>query len=486
MKNKPKIKSVKANAALNVIYTLTNMLFPLLTFPYVSRILLADGIGQVSFFSSISNYCIMLAGLGLSTYGVRAVARVRTDKEALAKTVQELLHINFLATLAVTAIYILASIFSVRMHSYIALCLINGMLILTAPLSMNWLYSGLEQYDYITKRTIAFKLLSLVAVFTFVHKKEDTIIYALILALSNIGTYLCNALYARRFVDFGYHVQREYRKHIRPMLTLFASSLAINVYTNLDTVMLGFIRGDHEVGLYTTAVKVKTILLNIINAISVVLLPRLSYYISQHREKEFRAAIRQSISVIAFITLPVTMYFIEEAKDCILVLGGDAYMGAVPCMQILMPILIFSGFSNILGNQILIPQGKDSCFMRAVVAGAVLDLVLNAVLMPKYGCVGAAVATFSAEAIQMSIQLHYGWKEIVENIDGKSIGKVVASTAVSGIVLIPVQDFLPAIHPLVRLLVSVTIFFVVYVVSLLLMRHMIVQQIIADVRRMKR
>ena len=148
--------------------------------------------------------------------------------------------------------------------------------------------------------------------------------------------------------------------------------------------------------------------------------------------------------------------------------------------------IFFSGFSNILGNQILIPQGKDSCFMRAVVAGAVLDLVLNAVLMPKYGCVGAAVATFSAEAIQMSIQLHYGWKEIVENIDGKSIGKVVASTAVSGIVLIPVQDFLPAIHPLVRLLVSVTIFFVVYVVSLLLMRHMIVQQIIADVRRMKR
>lgn len=428
-------KSIKANALLNIIYTISNILFPMITFPYVSRILLADGMGKVSFFNAVANYTVIIASLGISTYGIRATANARNDKIELSKVTLELLIINFIATIVVIATIILAVPFVTKFQDDKLLLIINCCFILCSSFSLNWLYSGLEQYSYITKRSIAFKLISLVLVFLFVHSKDDYNKYAAITVFSTSSSYFVNLFYAKNFISLKQVKKLEVKKHFRPMLLLFASILAVNIYTNLDTVMLGFISGDREVGLYTMAVKIKGLLLSMVNAISTVLLPRLAYYLSQNRIDEFHKILKKSFSIILMISIPLTAFFILEARDSVFILGGNDYTDATLCMQIIMPILLISGFSNITGNQILIPMGKDACFMKAVIMGALVDLGLNIILMPQFASVGAAIATLVAECVQMSIQVKYSFKEVKSNFDKRSVLKIMVSSSVASIVL---------------------------------------------------
>lgn len=481
-----KTYSIKVNAILNIIYTISNMIFPLITFPYVSRILLADGMGKVSFFTAVSNYAVMIASLGISTYGIRAIAKVRNNKKELSKVTAELLFINIVMTCIVIVILLSSINFITKFSDNKQLLFINLILIFSSAIGMNWFYSGLEQYAYITKRSIAFKTLSLVLVFLFVHQKSDYVIYAAITAFSMIGSHVVNFIYARRFISLKNVGALNIRKHIRPMLLLFASILAVNIYTNLDTVMLGFISSDREVGLYTVAVKVKSLLLAIVNAISVVLLPRLSFYLSENRIDGFNKILKKSISLILMISIPLVIFFNIEADDSILLLGGSDYVEAKLCMQIVMPILIISGISNIAGNQILIPFGKDSFFMTAVVIGSIIDLILNAFLMPKYGAIGAAVATLTAELTQMLIQVKYAWSYINKNFQKDSIIKSITSASLSGLGVLLIKNivtisrFSLTINLLFSLIFNSFCFFALYGFLLFIMKEQYFRQILFE------
>ena len=476
------VKSIRVNAILNIIYTISNIVFPMITFPYVSRILLADGMGKVSFFTAVANYAIMIASLGISTYGIRATAKVRDNKYELSKTVAELLIINVSMTAVVLAMLFVSIPLVGKFQDDVALLIINSVLIIGSALGINWLYSGLEQYLYITKRSI-------ILVFLFVHKRSDYAIYAAIVVFSSTGSYLINFIYARKFVSFRNLGKLNLAQHLKPMMLLFASSLAVNVYTNLDTVMLGFISGDREVGLYTVAVKVKWLLLAVINAISAVLLPRLSYYISEKKTEEFKRILKKSIVVIFMLSIPLSVFFNMEARNSILLLGGEDYVGATLCMRIVLPILLISGFSNITGNQILIPLGKDSCFMKAIVAGSLVDLVMNVILMPKYGAVGAAVATLIAECTQMSIQLHFAKDYIWSNIQKKPIMKILFSTLIAMVVVSGLKYVLNVhignytVDAFVNLMVDSVVFFGMYSVIMLLTKEVYFRELIISLVR---
>lgn len=462
-------KSLKINAILNIIYTIVNILFPLITFPYVSRILLVENIGKVNFFNSLANYAIVFGSLGISTYGIRAVARVKDDEEKLNKVTQELLFLNIIATIVVTVLLLISSIFVTKFKDNILLFSIYLFYILVSPAAINWLYSGLEQYKYITKRALLIKLISFAAIFIFIKNKDDVIIYSLVLILANVAGYICNIIHSKTLVNYK-KTKLEFREHIKPMLILFASILAVYVYIHLDTLMLGFICGDFEVGLYTVAVYVKTALLNIVNAISVVLLPRMSYYISNGNDSEGNKLIRKSTTIIFILSVPLTAFFIQNAFDSIMFLGGTEYIGSVRCMQIIMPILLLSGFSNILGNQILIPRGKEKWFLLAVSCGAFVDIIFNAVLMPNFGCIGAAVATLMAETMQMSIQLYASRKYLCNNINHKSIVIIIVATLVAFAGTMTISRYID-FNPLLNLTLNGIIFFVIYGIILIISRE---------------
>lgn len=462
--------SIKKNAILNITYNIVNIIFPLITFPYVSRILKAENLGSVTFFSSIANYAIMLASLGVSTYGIRAVSRVRDDKKELSQTAYELFVINSISSLFIIVLLLLSSVFIKKFSSEPILLLINCVLILATPFGMNWLLSGMEQYGYITKRSIAVKLISLVMVFLLVKKSEDYCVYAAIITFSTVGAYILNFLYSLKIVNLKNIRKIEYKKHIKPMMILFASSLAVSVYINLDTIMLGFICGDKQVGLYTVAIKVKSMLLIAVNAISTVLLPRLSYYLAHDRWRDFRKILEKSISTIVLISVPLVFFFMIEAEDSVLFLGGAEYLDATLCMTIIMPILFISGISNITGNQVLIPLGKEDCFMKAVVSGAIIDLILNFFLMPRWGCVGAAIATLVAECTQLSIQMFFSKKYVLPTIHWKTIIKIIVSCLCASFVIFLFHDVVNC-QIFVNLLIYAIIFFTIYGLVLVLLKE---------------
>lgn len=461
--------SIKKNAILNIVYNIINIIFPLITFPYISRVLTVEKLGNVTFFSTVANYAVMLAALGISTYGIRAVSHVRDDKTNLSKTTYELLMINNIATIIVIVLLFVSSFFISKFSAEPILLIINCALIFATPFGMNWLFSGLEQYGYITKRSIVVKLISLILVFSLVKTPSDYCIYAAIISFSTIGAYALNFIYSRKFVSFKHLGKLDYKQHFKPMIILFASSLAVSVYTNLDTIMLGFISGDKEIGLYTVAVKVKSILLIAVNAISTVLLPRFSYYLANGKYNDFCRVLKKSISTIVMISLPLVVFFVIEAKDSVLFLGGVEYIDSTLCMMIIMPILLISGFSNITGNQILIPMGRESCFMKAVVSGALVDLIVNFILMPKWGCIGAAVATLVAECTQLSVQIYYSKNFVFPAIRWKTIFNAIISTFCASIVIIILHDVL-TFTSIINLVISSLLFFMVYAIILLLMK----------------
>lgn len=459
-----KVSSLRKNAFLNIVYKLSSILFPLITYPYVSRILLADNLGRVSFFTSLTNYMLMIGSLGISTYGIRIVAKTRNNKRELSVVVKELLIINLVVTFIASLFLIASIIFVEKFQKNLLLMFISLCQILIAPLGMEWLYGGLEQYEYIAKRSITMKIISLIFIFLFVHEKEDYIIYAAILMLGYIGNYICNFVYSKKFIDYSIKQKWKLKRHLKAVLILFASILAINIYTNVDTLMLGFIKGDRAVGLYDVACKGKLVLLSLINAISTVLFPRLSYYLAEKDIVSYNKVLKKSISVIMGIAIPLSIFFVIEAKDVVIFLGGNAYEDATLCMQILMPILIISGFSNITGNQILLPHGKDISYMRAVMTGAIVDIILNLFFMPRYSLYGAAFATLMAEIAQMLLQLWQARVYLKDNVDFVELLKIIFACIISTIVIYNLKCTTKF-----SLIIGLGIYFIIYMIIYLFM-----------------
>ena len=459
-----KVSSLRKNAFLNIVYKLSSILFPLITYPYVSRILLADNLGRVSFFTSLTNYMLMIGSLGISTYGIRIVAKTRNNKRELSVVVKELLIINLVVTFIASLFLIASIIFVEKFQKNLLLMFISLCQILIAPLGMEWLYGGLEQYEYIAKRSITMKIISLIFIFLFVHEKEDYIIYAAILMLGYIGNYICNFVYSKKFIDYSIKQKWKLKRHLKAVLILFASILAINIYTNVDTLMLGFIKGDRAFGLYDVACKGKLVLLSLINAISTVLFPRLSYYLAEKDIVSYNKVLKKSISVIMGIAIPLSIFFVIEAKDVVIFLGGNAYEDATLCMQILMPILIISGFSNITGNQILLPHGKDISYMRAVMTGAIVDIILNLFFMPRYSLYGAAFATLMAEIVQMLLQLWQARVYLKDNVDFVELLKIIFACIISTIVIYNLKCTTKF-----SLIIGLGIYFIIYMIIYLFM-----------------
>lgn len=459
-------------------------MFPIIVYPYVSRILLADNMGKVSFFTALTNYAMMIGSLGVSTYGVRATARVRDSKKELSITVKELMRLNFIVTLIVILVLLGTVPFVTRFRQNWPLLVVSCIQIMIAPFSMEWLYNGLEQYDYITRRAITIKVISLVLIFAFVHKRNDYIVYAAITAFGYVGNYIWNFIHSRKFIDYSVRAKWNVKRHLKPTLLLFASILAINIYTNVDTIMLGFINGDRAVGLYDIAVKAKTVLLQLINAISMVLFPRLSYYLANNDNESYNKVLKKSITIIMCIAIPMSLFFIIFAQDVVLVLGGNDYVDATLGMQILMPILIISGFSNITGNQMLLPHGKDSSYMKAVIGGAIVDVILNSFFMPKYSLYGAASATLIAEIVQMSIQSHEAKEYIKGNLNISELIKIGIAAVSTSIILSFLKSYI-AFAPLINLIVAFVIFIVVYALFLLIFKCDVFIDFIKDMIRRK-
>lgn len=467
----PKIHSVQFNFIMNAILTVSSFVFPMITFPYASRVLLVENYGKVTFATSVLTYFAMFAALGIPNYGIRACARVRDDKVKLSRTAQELMIINLITSAITYVAFFVSLIFVKRFQQDSTLLIINSVSILLNTLGVTWLYSALEQYSYITVRNIVCKIISIILMFIFVHNPSDYVIYGAIAMVASGGSNLLNFLNLRKCIILKPLGNYHFKQHLKPIFIFFATSVAISVYTNLDTVMLGFMTDDIQTGLYGASVKVKNLLTGVVSSLGNVLLPRLSLYVSNQESDKFYETLSKVLNFLLLISLPLTIYFVFYSRTSILLFSGVEYEGATLPMQLLMPTVFLIAISGLTGNQMLVPLGRERVVMTSVICGALVDFGLNWIFIPKWGAAGAAAATLVTEFVVLAIQLFFlrtlAWK-VARGVRHRPIlVSLLAATAVGFLT----YRFLHISSYFWTLAVSAVLFFGTYFVLLLLQKE---------------
>lgn len=476
-----KIRSVKFNFVMNMLLTVSNFLFPLITFPYVSRVLSPIGTGKVAFAYSIVSYFSIFAAFGVANYGIRACAQVRDNKEKLSKTVQEILLINLGLMSFVYLIYFLGVAFIPELKSEKTLFLISGLNILFTIVGVEWLYKGIEQYFYITVRSIIFKLLAFILVFTCVKTEEDYPIYAFIIIFATVGSGIVNLFNLRKIIIIKCFKNYNFKQHIKPMLTFFITTIAVAFYVNVSVALLGFIQGNEEVGYYNAAYRIKDVMVSIVTSLGAVLLPRLSYYIENNMQDKFNDIVSKSTRFIFVLSLPLVVFCILFAKPSVLILAGTAYSGSIIPLQILALIIFIVGLSNLTGIQMLIPLKKEKYLCYSVVIAAVINMVLNLILIPQYGAIGAAISVMTAEASILIYQVYIlrSYSQVL--FGGISYIRIIIALMLAIALSMWLNAYL-SYNEVIVFLISASLFFICYFSFLLLSKEPFIFTILNQIK----
>lgn len=412
-----KIRSIKFNFAMNLLLTASTYIFPLITFPYVSRTLQPAAYGQANYATSVVSYFSMFAALGVSMYGSRECARVRDDAKALARVVEELLLLTLGTSVISLAVLYLCILMLPILSGYTILLVINSATILLTTIGVEWFFRGVEQYAYITVRSLAVKTLSMLALFTFVHSPSDLYVYAAISVIVNGGAYIWNFGYMLRSLSESWVPLSELHiiRHLKPMVILFLSSAAISVYTNLDAVMLGAMVGDEAVGFYSAAIRIKSVLTAVTASLGSVIVPRASYYYGSRQFERYYGLLRTSSRFAIILSVPIAVICYEFANTFILLLAGPSYIESALLLRIVLPAVVFIGMTQITANQMLLPTGMERPMALTYAVAAIVDFLLNLVLIPRIGAAGAALSTTVAEFVVLFAQSLFAWPIIVES-----------------------------------------------------------------------
>lgn len=406
--------SIKKNFALNLINTLSGLLFPLITFPYASRILLADGIGKIQFLQSIVNYIGLCTALGIPLYAIREIARVRDNKVLCSKVAIEILILHSLLTLiGYVFVYILAStIAKVQVDASLFL-LLSTNLFFTA-LGALWFYQGIEDFKYITIRALIIRLFSLACLFLFVKDKSDLFIYAAISVIAEVGSNVFNFIRLRKFILFKELSIKDLNpwRHLIPALKIFALNLITSIYINLDSVMLGFLKNEMAVGYYAAATRITKSILGVVQSLGTVLLPRFANLVSTNQMYEFRTLTNKAISFILATSLPLVVGLIFMASPLIHLFCGKGFEPSIFTLQLMSPIILFIGLSGIIGMQVLYALGRENIVILCTGVGAFINFLLNFLLIPDYSQYASGFATCIAELSVTSLLIALGYKHI--------------------------------------------------------------------------
>lgn len=392
-------QSVKVNYILNLINTGTQMLFPLITFPYVCRVIEADGIGQINFFQSIISYISLFTCLGIPMYAIREIARDRSDVVQMNRTAMEILLLHSMLTLVGYAIVAILCLTVPQIQVNIPLFLILSLTIFFTAIGCEWFYQGIEDFKYITIRGLIIKTVSVVLLFIFVKSKTDLLYYGCYTVFGVLGGNIFNFFRLRKYIHRENIIFSELhiKRHIKPVLKVFSFSVVTSIYLQLNTVLLGFLKNALAVGYFAAATKVMQMLLKMSACLGSVMMPRASHLIAENKEAEFNRLIQKSYDFTLAIALPMTIGLIFCAPSLITALCGVKFEHSILPSQIIAPIILMVAISNIFGIQVLFPKGKINIVTLCCGIGAVADLMLNLCLIPLFSYIGTSIAYLGAE-----------------------------------------------------------------------------------------
>lgn len=394
-----KHKSIKFNAALNGIRTILNVLFPLITFPYISHILTVDEIGKYNFSDSIVSYFLLLAALGINQYAIREGSKYRNDRKALSDFASKVFSVNVVSTLISYVLLLILLMISGKLHRYTFCILILSLQIIFTTIGMEWIYYIFEEFQYITVRSILFKVISIILLFIFVREQGDYLIYAAIVVFAVAGANLLNFINSHELIDLHLIFRFEWKHIIVPILIIFASNIAVQIYVNSDITMLGYMKNDYNVGIYSVSTKIYTVVKNVLTAVLTVTIPRFSLYAGKGLQDEYNRLLKKIINALLIIAIPSIVGLILLSDNVIYIIAGASYSNAQTSLCILCIAIIFAIFNGLLNQSVLLAYGKEKEFLYCTIISAVLNIVLNFILIPLFAENGAAFTTLVSELI---------------------------------------------------------------------------------------
>lgn len=413
------MKSLGKNSFFNILYTLLNLLFPLATSMYVSRVIQPTGVGAVAYAQSIASYFVVLASLGIPVYGIREIAKKNNNQIETDKLFSELFTINFVGTAISLFSYFLLVFFVESFENNLLLFSCCGLLIFFNFFNVDWLYKGKEEYGYIVLRSLIVKVISFVSVLLFVRTINDFCVYAFISSLAVGGNNIFNIIHSKKYARFTFS-NLKLKKHLVPVFVLAISLFFERVYGKIDTTMLGIFAGEASTGIYSYGHKTIELALSISTAITAVFMPRLSYAY-ETSEECFHSTLSKGLNIITFFSFPMCVGLAIIAPVLTSVLYGSSFIKSATVIRWLSPLLIVNSFGDLLCYQTIIAVGLEKSRLPAAIFGTFLNIILNYFLIRSFSEIGAAISSVVSEVfvnifliliLKKKIRLHYSFVDL--------------------------------------------------------------------------
>lgn len=460
-------KSIAKNYIYNLIYQMLTILLPLVTTPYLSRILGAENIGIYGYTISIVTYFILFGTLGVSMYGQREIAYKQSDKAARSKTFWEII---ILRTITLSISILLFYLIYGRTGEYAIYYRILIIQLVANLFDISWLFQGIEEFNKTVVRNLIVKLLSLVLIFVVIKTPEDLWKYFAIYVGAELLGNMTLWLYLPKYLEKINVKTLEIKKHIKPVITLFVPQIAIQIYTVLDKTMIGKITGDMvEVGYYEQAQKIVKATLTVTTALQTVMNSRIANAYATKNEKEVKECLEKSFNFIWLITVPMVFGLIAVATKFVPWYYGEGFEGVTNILIVTAPILIAMGISGVTGTQYLVQIGKQKEFTISVICGAITNVIFNIILIHFFNGVGAAMASVIAEIVIALVQLKY----FKDQFKITEILKLGTKCVISGIVMFIFVKLLTDILPIsiINTIIEVIVGGIIYIIMLIILKY---------------
>jgi O-antigen/teichoic acid export membrane protein len=463
----------------NLLLTFANLLFPILSFPYVSRVLGPEGIGQVQFVFSFAQYFALIASIGIPVYGMQQIAKHKSDFQGRSKVFSELIAIYLLSTVCLFLVY-LGVIFAIPYFSpNIEIYLAASVMVLLGFSYIDWLFTGMEEFKSIAVRAVIFKMIGLTLLYLFVKERSDFRIYLYIMMFS-LGNNILSFFLIRGKVKItfsGLHL----RQHFVPLFFILGTSLASSMYTDMDTVLLGFLSDDRTVGLYTAAVKLSKITIPFVTSMTVILMPKVSKSFADRNMEEVQELINQSFRFLMFFAVPMCFGLALLAPEFIALFSGNEFLPATNSMRLLSLLPIIIGVGHFYLYMVLVPAGKNREMFLCVLGGVAVSLLLNIILIPSLDEVGSSIANVCAEIVVTILYIYF----IRQYFSFRYEWSLFVKAIVSAMIFIPLVWFirglsLPLIYTLIIAMISCGITYIG--IQLLLFKNLVIFDVLLFIR----
>ena len=450
--------SIKKNFLYNAFYNVLVLILPLITTPYISRVMGAGKVGIYSFAYSVASYFGMFILLGLSNYGNRTIAGVRDDKKELSKTFWSIYTMQIMMAVIVFLVYIIYVLFIAEDK---VMAWIQIIYLVSVALDINWLFFGLEQFKLTVTRNTVVKILNVLLIFIFVKSKSDIYIYGFIMTIGLVISQLFLWLFLRNYITFERVNINDVTKHIKPNLILFIPVIAISLYTVMDKIMLGMMSTMKEVGYYESANKLTTIPVMAITSLGTVMLPRMSNLVANGKEEQAKQYIHKSLLVSVFLSSSISLGLSAISSEFVPLFYGTGFEKCKQLIPVLVLSSIFISWANVIRTQYLIPNKKDKIYIVSVFLGATVNMIVNAILIIKIQSVGAAIGTLFAEFTVCAYQTY----KVRNELDIKKYLKQSMPLLISGIIMYIIVVNIPyMLSNIVTIFIKVIIGVLIYTI----------------------